>query len=193
MLGKRMRAIRLLIVVGLLVCVSGVVASRTADAQDAGQSDRLLLGEIEDLRADIAALRAEIESLRAEIRSLRAELAGETPAPTAQQPAAEPLRINDSIVGEWKEYWGIPGETDVTYNDQYGIVRTPDGKLKVSILNRNQSIWDERMDGGILTFKQRTDAFIVAYELKLQSDGKWLIGTATTPYKTVPIRWERLK
>ena len=98
-----------------------------------------------------------------------------------------------SVLGEWKEHWGVPGRTDVTYNDEYRVTRSSDGTIKVETLNRNQLIDDVRLDQRLLTFTQHSDAFLVKYSLTLHSDGQWMIGTATTPVKAVPVIWERIK
>jgi len=186
MLDKRIVLIGLLVVVGLSLWPSGVLPSRAAKTQDTGQPDSVLLEEIRGLRTDIAALRSEI-------KELRAELGGETPATTGQRSGDEASGLHASVCGEWKEHWGTPGQTDVTYNDGYRITRTTDGKVKVVITTRNQAIWDERLDQDLLTFTQRTDAYVVKYSLRLQSDGEWMLGTATTPYKVVSVKWERTK
>ncbi len=98
-----------------------------------------------------------------------------------------------SIFGEWKEYWGIPGQTDVTYHDEYRISRTAAGGVKVEILSRAQLVENEQFSQGALTFVHHTDSFSVKYALRLQPDGQWLSGTATTPVKTYPVKWERIK
>jgi len=98
-----------------------------------------------------------------------------------------------SVVGEWKEYWGTPGQTDVTYHDQYRVSQADDTTIKVTILNRNQLITEERLEKNTLTFTQRTDAYIVRYSLTLQPDNKWMVGTATTPKQVVDVKWERTK
>ena len=98
-----------------------------------------------------------------------------------------------TVLGEWKEHWGTPGQTDVTYHDRYRVTQTRDGNVKVQILSRNQRIYDEKLDGTLLTFTQRTDAFVVKYSLTLQQDGSWMVGTATTPQKVVKVKWERTK
>lgn len=98
-----------------------------------------------------------------------------------------------AITGDWKEYWGTPGKTDVTYHDRYRISRTSSSAYEVKILNRKQRIYGEHYDGRTLRFSQRTNAFVVKYSLSLRKDGRWLIGTATTPKKTVDIKWQRIK
>ena len=98
-----------------------------------------------------------------------------------------------TVAGVWSENWGTPGKTDVTYHDRYQVTQTMDGAVKVQILNRNQRIFDERFDGTVLTFKQRTDAFIVHYSLTLQQDGMSMVGTAVTPKKGYKIVWERMQ
>lgn len=98
-----------------------------------------------------------------------------------------------SLLGEWREHWGTPGPTDVTYYDQYTVSRADDKTIKVTILNRKQLITNERFEKNILTFTQYTDAYVVKYSLTLQPDNKWMIGTATTPKKVVDVKWERTK
>ncbi|MBM4311583.1 MAG: hypothetical protein FJ119_11660 [Deltaproteobacteria bacterium] len=98
-----------------------------------------------------------------------------------------------SFVGEWSEHWGTPGQTDVTYHDQYKVRQEDNGAVKVTILNRKQLIKDERVEKDTLTFTQHTDRYVVKYSLTLQPDNKWMIGTATTPKEVVPVKWERTK
>jgi hypothetical protein len=93
-----------------------------------------------------------------------------------------------SVVGEWKDHWGAPGT--LKYNDLYRVTQTSTGKLKVQILNRKQEIFDEQLNGTVLTFSQRTD-FVVQYSLTLQQDGRWMVGTATMPKKVFDVRWEK--
>jgi hypothetical protein len=96
------------------------------------------------------------------------------------------------IWGEWKEYWGTPGETDVKYNDVYRVIPADGGRVKVQILNKQHPIFDERLEDGVLRFTQKT-SFEIQYALKLQPDGKWLAGTVTTPKKSFDVKWERLR
>ena len=98
-----------------------------------------------------------------------------------------------TVIGEWKEYWGTTGQTDVTYHDPYRVSRTSGGDVKVQILGRDQKIFNERLEGTVLTFTQKTDTFIVQYSLTLQQDGGWMIGTATTPEQVVKVKWEKTK
>ncbi len=97
-----------------------------------------------------------------------------------------------TLAGEWKEYWGTPGETDVNYNDRYRISIAADGTVTVAILEKDQRIENARIEGNRLTFQQFT-SFKLDYDLRLQPDGKWLVGTVTTPEKVVNVKWERIK
>ncbi|MFA4944984.1 MAG: hypothetical protein WC789_09825 [Lentisphaeria bacterium] len=108
------------------------------------------------------------------------------PAITVQQVSKPAI----TVLGEWKEYWGTP---DVTYNDLYRVTQTSGGNVKVQILNRNQKIYDEQLEGMILTFTQHTDTFVVRYSLTLQQDGRWMVGTARTPKQVVNVKWEKAK
>lgn len=119
-------------------------------------------------------------------------LAGCATAPRApvQEQASKPTI---TVLGEWKEYWGTPGQTDVTYHDLYRVTQTVTGNVKVQILNRNQKTYDEQLDGTMLTFTQHTDTYVVRYSLTLQRDGRWMVGTATTPKKVVSVKWEKTK
>lgn len=114
-----------------------------------------------------------------------------TAQPAATEPAKGQSEVSKPVITEWKEYWGTPGETNVTYHDQYRITQTSGGTVKVEILNRNQKTSNERLEGNVFTFTQHTDAYVVQYSLTLQQDGKWMVGTATTPKKVVNVKWER--
>jgi len=109
---------------------------------------------------------------------------------------AAPCRAADdarrSIVGVWSETWS-PGEpTDVDYHDEYAVGLNAEEQPKVLILWRNQTIEKERLDEGVLTFTLHT-SFPVKYSLSLANEGKSMIGTATTPKKTVRVIWKRLR
>jgi hypothetical protein len=93
-----------------------------------------------------------------------------------------------SIDGRWKEFWAPGQETDVTYHDIY-LVSTAGG-LSVSLEKDGGNLSNLSYADGWLSFTQKT-AFDVNYRLKLSADGKTLEGTAVTPNKTVPIRWEK--
>ena len=60
------------------------------------------------------------------------------------------------------------------------------------MLSRNQTIFDEKIDGRTISLTLQT-SFLVKYTLTLREDGSALDGTAETPNKTVKIRWERLR
>ena len=125
------------------------------------------------------------------------ESAKEPAMKIAEEPAVKntgvPKQASLSGVTEWKEHWGAPGKTDVTYHDAYRVTQTGEGKVKVEILNRNQRTFDERLEGRSLTFTQHTDTFVVKYSLALESDGQWLVGTARTPNEVVEVKWEKTK
>ncbi len=112
---------------------------------------------------------------------------------------AGPSLISDSastdeaaLLGEWKEHWGIPGDTDVSYNDRYRISRGQDNRIVVAITSREQRIFDVSVRNGVLHFTQRTDAFEVRYRLILPGKERWMIGSATTPKGSYPIIWSRV-
>jgi hypothetical protein len=98
-----------------------------------------------------------------------------------------------SFVGEWSEHWNPSGQTDVTYHDHYKVSQEDNGTIKVTILNRKQLIKDEHIEKDTLTFTQHTDRYVVKYSLTIQPGNKWMIGTAITPKKVVPVKWERIK
>jgi hypothetical protein len=108
---------------------------------------------------------------------------------TGNEAAPSPV-LGSSIYGEWKEYWGIPGLTDVTYHDRYRITPTADGGVDVEIISRDQPVYDENFDGRKLTFTQRSDSYILHYSFVLSQDG-WLVGTVETPEKTEIVKWEK--
>ena len=102
--------------------------------------------------------------------------------------------VNSALfVGEWSEHWNPSGQTDVTYHDQYMVSREDNGAIKVKILNRKQLIEDEHIEKNTLTFTQHTDRYVVKYSLTIQPSNKWMVGTAITPKKVVPVKWERIK
>lgn len=118
---------------------------------------------------------------------------GYEPAGTsASSGSASSGKTYSGITGVWKEYWGTPGKTDVTYNDRYRITKTGSGAYEVSIMNRTQRIYGESYNNGVLNFSQQT-SFTVKYALVLDSTGQWLVGTATTPKKSYNIRWQRVQ
>lgn len=103
----------------------------------------------------------------------------------------EPV-TEEQLLGEWREHWGIPGDTDVTYNDRYRISRGENNRVVVAITSREQRIFDVSVRNGVLHFTQRTDAFEVRYRLILPGKEGWMIGSATTPKGSYPIIWSRV-
>jgi len=102
-----------------------------------------------------------------------------------------PQSSQDNLFGNWREHWGIPGHTDVTYNDRYRVSRGSGGQVQVEITSRDQRIWDIEVRDGILSFKQRTDTLTVQYRLHLPGKERWMIGSATTPRGSYPIIWAK--
>src|SRR4051794_38199363 len=43
--------------------------------------------------------------------------------PPASNVTAPPAASDTGVIGTWREFWGIPGETDVTYHDEYEVGR----------------------------------------------------------------------
>lgn len=98
----------------------------------------------------------------------------------------------NAMFGEWREIWDPGQPTDVTVHDQYRIrAGVEPGSVEVVIQNRNQLIEQVRLEDGELTFSQHTDNFVVRYALKLGDNANVLTGTATTPARPYPVRWER--
>lgn len=97
-----------------------------------------------------------------------------------------------TAAGTWSEDFGKPGETDVTYHDQYEVSIDEDGTAQVKILVRNQKIENVRLAGNRLTFRLMT-SFWIEYDLRLEPDGNTMIGTAKTPNKLVNITWHRVR
>ena len=96
------------------------------------------------------------------------------------------------MAGLWREFWGIPGETDVTYNDEYLI--QVDGRRVLVVpqsSDHQDTIVSVSIDGDDLDLVLRT-SFEVHYRLRLDPDGNTLRGNAETPSKSFPIRWERI-
>lgn len=112
---------------------------------------------------------------------------GGKPAPAA------PSEARPAQLGAWREFWGVEGETDVTYHDEYEVAMS--GGQPV-VRPRNQEHPDDirsvRIDGDAFDLVIHT-SFDVHYQLRLDPGGDSMSGTATTPDKTVPIRWERIR
>lgn len=109
------------------------------------------------------------------------------PTPAAPQVAEDGAHL----VGTWREFWGAPGETDVTYHDEYQVTFADGVAGVVSMSDHPDEIKSVTIDGHSLDLVIHT-AFDVHYQLHLEADGNNLTGTATTPDKVVPIRWERV-
>jgi hypothetical protein len=111
------------------------------------------------------------------------------PAPplplAAAETAQEPARAA-ALAGTWKEHWG---DGALGYNDTYRV-RVSGDTVTVEPIGASYEIREVRAGAGTLSFVQQT-AFEVRYELRLDARGE-LVGTATTPEGTYPIRWERL-
>jgi hypothetical protein len=136
-----------------------------------------------------------------------------TPAPAAEKPIPVPAKGGAEVAlgkpaapadavrkfpaafaGRWKEYWGEPGQTDVAYNDIYQVAVAASGALLVvnTIPEHNHPIENARSEGNMLMLSELT-TFRVDYRLQMSPDGKWLIGTATTPDNVYTVKWERLE
>ncbi|HVV86214.1 MAG TPA: hypothetical protein VHE35_24330 [Kofleriaceae bacterium] len=97
-----------------------------------------------------------------------------------------------SPLGTWREFWGVPGETDVDYHDEYQVGASG-GKVFVVPMGASHSdeVKSVSIDGDDFDLVLHT-SFDVHYKLHLDAGGDSMTGTATTPDKTVPIRWERM-
>lgn len=111
-------------------------------------------------------------------------VSGSSHAQTANESAA--------VAGQWKEYWGTPGQTDVDYNDLYRVSIAADGQAKVELVEKDWKITDVELKENGIAFTQHTN-FAVRYTLQLQPDHNGMIGTALTPTRIVNIRWERAR
>ena len=106
----------------------------------------------------------------------------------APEAAAASAQSESGLAGRWMEFWAPGQATDVSYHDIYLV--SADGGLRVRLEKDGGAMSDVMYADGWFTFTQKT-SFDVKYRLKLSSDGLKLEGTAATPNKTVPIRWER--
>lgn len=99
----------------------------------------------------------------------------------------------NALFGEWREIWDPGQPTDVTIHDEYRIrPGAAPGEVEVIIQNRSQLIEKVQLADGVLTFSQHTDSFVVDYRLEQGNDANTLNGTATTPARAYPVRWERM-
>ena len=87
----------------------------------------------------------------------------------------------------------LPGETDVTYHDEYRVT-LDGGQAVVTAISEDHAdpITAVAVDGDQLDFVTHT-SFDIHYHLKLDTTGAGMDGTATTPDKVVPIHWERIE
>lgn len=95
------------------------------------------------------------------------------------------------LVGTWRETWGTPGATDVAYHDEYQVLLDHGQATVVPVSDHSDRIDSVTIHGDDLELVIHT-SFDVRYQLHLAADGASMSGTATTPDKTVPIRWERI-
>jgi hypothetical protein len=115
---------------------------------------------------------------------------------TSSPPAAPSNTAADeahaTVVGSWREFWGTPGETDVTYHDEYKVEYQNGQPVVVPLKEDHPDVINAvTIDGDNLDLRIQT-AFEVHYQLHLDPGGATMSGTATTPDKVVPIRWERI-
>ena len=126
------------------------------------------------------------------LASLGAACAHSSSAPPAGPGPAPLVAEQQSVVGNWREFWGVEGETDVTYHDEYQVGMNG---AQAFVVPMNQEDPDQintvAIDGDSLDLVIHT-SFDVHYLLHLDAGGATMSGTATTPDKTVPIRWERI-
>jgi hypothetical protein len=111
------------------------------------------------------------------------------PPPPASSAARKPRP--DAIRGVWKEFWGDPETTDVTYHDVYRIDPQADGALRLTVDGAEGTIKKPLFASDELTFTQVT-SFDVHYQLRLKPGGRRLEGTARSPNGVFPIRWEKV-
>jgi hypothetical protein len=138
-----------------------------------------------DVAAPIQFARMSIR--RFAVVSLLALLAACGAATKAPPPAPPP-----TVVGSWREFWGIPGETDVEYHDEYKVGYEGDKPFVVPLGQDHPDVINSvTITGDDIDIVIHT-SFDVHYKLHLDPGGATMSGTATTPDKTVPIRWERL-
>ncbi len=117
-----------------------------------------------------------------------------TVRPLPASPRPEVVVVNHpTIAGFWRETWGIEGQTDVSYHDEYRIW-FEDGEPRLEPLSHQHpdEVTSVVVRGSDVDIDLRT-SFAIHYHLTLSADGSVLRGTATTPELTETIRWERLE
>lgn len=112
--------------------------------------------------------------------------------PPASNEVVEVVTAPVSIMGNWSEQWGIPGESDVEYHDQFVIERR-EGRTDVRILNRDQRIEAVVLRGLHLSFVLHTDTLAVRYELDFQRRRDAWVGEAENDNGRFAITWSRLE
>lgn len=113
-----------------------------------------------------------------------------TPPPSPPIGSTAPTR--PSVYGTWIELWNYPGESDLDYQDQYKVDLV-DGKPTVEpyMQEHPDEIVSVNVQGDNLDLVIHT-SFDVHYQLRLDADGASMTGTATTPERVIPIRWNRV-
>ena len=104
------------------------------------------------------------------------------------------------LIGEWKEYWGVGQETDVTYNNIFKVQITTDGEIILKCTTKDNYLFDKVLfDGTELSFRKENtsdpnEKFFVYYKMKLSSDGKWMEGPINnSKNQTNFVKWEKIK
>jgi hypothetical protein len=113
--------------------------------------------------------------------------------PAAKDDAGEPVQATPaSIMGSWSEQWGIAGESDVEYHDEFVLERR-NGHAEVRILSRDQAIEQVSLRDLHLSFVLHTDTLVVRYELDFQRKRDAWVGKASNDNGTFAITWSRLE
>lgn len=110
------------------------------------------------------------------------------------------INPTQSLVGEWKEYYGIGEETDVTYNSIYRIEISKNDKLIIECSSDDHTVFDNIVfDGNELSFRKENTIqpnvkFYMYGKLKLKKNEKWMEGDViNSKNEKSHIKWEKIK
>lgn len=99
-----------------------------------------------------------------------------------------------TLLGKWKEYWGVGQKTDVEYNDIYLVKKKGANYVIQCETHPEQTIENIKYKKGKLTFDLINNAKTIPYVLKMSKNGRELNGTAVSVRgETRKIRWTRLE
>jgi hypothetical protein len=117
----------------------------------------------------------------------------DTPIPTVISRGVPVVLTPLTLIGEWKEYWGLNTNTDVTYNDIY-IITVNGDDIEMSSIGRSYYFQNILLEENKFSFRLSNSGTTIDYRLTMDVDGKTLAGQAITNNGVIAeIIWEKIK